>query len=413
MKMARLFQSAHYRRWAAANFLSGIGDWFNSVAVLSLLLEITGSAMAVGITLALRTLPYLLFGPVGGILADRFSRKTVMVICDLVRAVIALSFLWVGSAGDLWIAYAGTFALIAFSALYNPSRMAAIPQLVGREDVPLANALEQSVFGVVMAIGSMAGGIVTGWWGTDVAFVFNSLSFLASGLLIATIPLREQPRQESKTAGEPAGQSSYRALLPLFRQAPIVPLVLVFSLLWPIGGGIVNVLISVYAYQVFDAGKAGIGLLYFSIGVGFLLGGALASRFLQKPHRFAAISFTVEGAAHLLASFASSIVTAALFFSLSTVAGGVGNACLQTLLMQNVPSRFQGRVFALEHTLSSVVIGLSMLAGGWLLAFSPPRVLGFASGLLITLMSLAIGAAIWRRGDSLPPAETETIKNHA
>ncbi len=172
------------------------------------------------------------------------------------------------------------------------------------------------------------------------AFVVNAISFLASAWLILPMTLRTQTVKEKEATLDPAHKCSYRTLRSVFREAPIVPLILALSLLWPIGGGIVNVLISVYAYQVFDAGKEGIGLLYGAIGAGFLLGGVLASRFHQRAVFLASISIAAEGLAHVFASFAPAIAVVAVFFSLSTIAGGFGNACLATLLMQNVPARF-------------------------------------------------------------------------
>ncbi|SDT50749.1 Transmembrane secretion effector [Paenibacillaceae bacterium GAS479] len=81
-----------YRKLVTANFISGIGDWFSSVAILSLLLQITGTGLAVGITLAARTLPYLFMGPIGGILADKVNKKTILVVSDFARIFLAFSF---------------------------------------------------------------------------------------------------------------------------------------------------------------------------------------------------------------------------------------------------------------------------------------------------------------------------------
>lgn len=125
-----LRSETRYRRLLSASLISGIGDWFNSIALLSLLLHITGSGLAVGLTLAVRTLPYLVMGPIGGILADRFNRKTILLVSDFARAIIALSFLFIHQENEVWIAYVGTFALVVFAALFSPARNAVIPQLV-------------------------------------------------------------------------------------------------------------------------------------------------------------------------------------------------------------------------------------------------------------------------------------------
>ncbi|WP_312116195.1 MFS transporter [Brevibacillus reuszeri] len=404
-----LLRKPNLRRLLSANLLSGIGDWFNSVAVLSLLLEITGTAMAVGITLALRTLPHLLFGPIGGLVADRFNRKTVLIVCDLARALIALSFLLVAHEADLWIVYTGTFLLVAFSAMYNPSRLSLLPQIVSRDELAAANALDQSVFGIVMAIGSLVGGVFIALWGSEIAFLYNSLSFLASALLLVRLTVsKQQEQQESDSEGESLEKAAtYKDVLQFIQKTPIVYAILLLTTLWPIGGGIINVLISVYAYQVFDAGNMGIGLLYGAIGLGFIVGGLIAQRLQRYPYEVASVGLAIEGFAFLLTSFSPTIYVTALFYALSTIAGGMGNACLNTILMRHVTSRYHGRVFALEMTLSNVLIGLSMLTGGWVLTVAEPRIVGFVAGVFVTLSSILIGRFIWKT------AKGKQAKNHA
>ncbi|MFP3389235.1 MFS transporter [Brevibacillus sp. SIMBA_040] len=408
MKLYSVLQKPNVRRLLSANLLSGIGDWFNSVAVLSLLLEITGSAMAIGITLALRTLPHLIFGPFGGWLADRFNRKGVLIACDLARAVIALSFLFVSKEADLWIVYTGTFLLVAFSAMYNPSRLSILPQIVSRNELASANALDQSVFGIVMAIGSLVGGVFIALWGSDIAFLYNSLSFLASAILLVRLNVPKSQIQEdvqNQTASEQA--TTYKDVLHFIQKTPIVYSVLLLTTLWSIGGGIINVLISVYAYQVFDAGKMGIGLLYGAIGLGFIVGGMIAGRLQRYPYEVASVGLAVEGFAFLLTSFSPTIYVTALFYALSTIAGGMGNASLNTLLMRHIRPQYHGRVFALEMTLSNVLIGLSMLVGGWVLTIADPRLVGFIAGCFVTVFSIVVGRSIWKMG------KANQAKNHA
>jgi predicted MFS family arabinose efflux permease len=249
----------------------------------------------------------------------------------------------------------------------------------------------------------LVGGIFIALWGTNIAFMYNSLSFLLSGILILRLVVN---REETENRASTARSASYTEVLNFAARTPLVRSILLLTVLWPIGGGIINVLISVYAYQVFDAGQMGIGLLYGAIGIGFIAGGIAAERFAQKPYKVASASLSFEGVALLLTSFSPSIYAAAVFYALSTIAGGMGNASLRTLLMEHVHSDYQGRVFALEATVSNVLIGLSMLAGGWLLSFAEPRLVGFAAGACVTLFSVIFGWSLWR-------ASLATQKNHA
>lgn len=414
MSFLFIMKKPNLRRLLTANFLSGIGDWFNSVAVLALLLEITGTAIAVGITLALRTLPHLIFGPLGGLMADRFDRKKVMIACDLVRGFVALLFLFVSEMSDLWIVYVGTFLLVAFSSLYNPSRMSLLPKIVSPEELATANALDQSILGMVMAIGSLLGGIFIALWGSDIAFLFNALSFFASALFLARmkVPTSTDDSANNVSLRHSATISSYGEVIRAIRSTPIVYAILLLKAVLPIGGGIINVLISVYAYQVFSAGEWGIGLLYGAIGLGFIIGGLLAQRFQRYFYEVAASSFTLEGFALLLTSFSPSIYVTALFFMLSTVAGGMGNASLNTLIMRHVTPCYHGRVFALDATISNILIGLSMLLGGWILTMADPRIVGFVAGLFVISPSIVLGLVIWRTVRT-SGSEHLANKNHA
>jgi predicted MFS family arabinose efflux permease len=389
-----VLRNPNYRRFAVANLISGIGDWFHSVAVFALLWELTGSGMSIGITIAMRTFPYLLFGPLGGWLADRLNRKRIMIFCDGARAVLALLFLVASVQKEVWLVYVGTFSLVAFSALYNPARIAIIPQLVDKEQVASANAVDQSIAGSVIAAGSMIGGIFTALLGVEAAFWFNSLSYLFSGLLLLGMAVRPVSDVEQAEKGS---SSSYRELLPLFRRKPAIPLILSLALFWPIGGGVINVLLSVYALDVFHAGEAGVGMMYGAIGAGFLIGGFLVDTLKRWANLTAAFGLALEGMAHLFASLAPNLYTAALLLTFATMAAGVSEAELRTLMMRFVPSDLQGRVFALEGTMSSTVLGLSSLAAGGLLDSVPPRQLGFVSGLLIAVTSCAIGILLWRQ----------------
>lgn len=152
-------QEKYYRRLFLAGVVNGIGDRFSSVAVLALILELTGSGLAVGMTLAIRLLPYLIFAPIGGRLADRFSRKNILVTTDLVRIVFALSFLMVHGKEDLWIVYVSTFMLAAGEAIYSPTRKSTIPQLVNKENLIKVNSLEQVLVGIVLIVGPFLAGL--------------------------------------------------------------------------------------------------------------------------------------------------------------------------------------------------------------------------------------------------------------
>lgn len=397
-----------FARLLATNLITGIGSWFNIVAVLALLLQLTGSGLAVGAVLALRIFPRLLLGPVAGMLADRFSRKTILIATDLASGAFALSFLLVTTPDRVWIVYAGGLLLVLSGILNAPPRSAVIPALVLPENLLAANALNGAVEGSVMLAGAVLGGVASGAFGPQVAFVLNALSFLLSAALVASI------RIPHVAPGAKKARAALAELTSVLRAEPLLRTILLLAVLWPLGGGILNVLVSVYAVQVFHAGNAGVGLLYGAIGAGLLLGALLARQVAGHERMALVVAILVEGACQVLMSRAPQLGLAVLLLALGTTGAGIGNACDSYLLMRLTPQPVLGRMFATIGTLSSVTFGASLLAAGALLGAVPPRTLGLCGGVLIVAAG-ALGAVLVARSpvpalsSQLEPASEELV----
>ena len=390
-----------FARLLAANLITGVGSWFNTVAVLALLLQYTGSGLAVGAVLALRTFPRLIVGPVAGVLADRFSRKAILIATDLASAGFALSFLLVTTPDRVWIVYAGSLLLVLSGILNAPPRSAVIPALVLPENLLAANALNGAVEGSVMLAGAVLGGVASGAFGPRVAFVLNALSFLLSAALVASI------RIPGVAAGAKKARAALAELGSVLRAAPLLRAILLLAVLWPLGGGILTVLVSVYAVDVVHAGNVGVGLLYGAIGVGLLLGAWLSRRAAGHERAALVAAILVEGVCQVLMSRAPQIGLAALALVVGTTGAGIGNACDSYLLMRLTPPPVLGRMFATISTLSSVTFGASLLLAGVLLGAVPPRTLGLWGGVLIAATG-ALGALLVARSPlaAVPAAES-------
>src|SRR6188768_1225593 len=149
----------NFRNLLAGQFISELGNWFNFIAGLGLVRLVSdASATAAGLFFLARMLPFALASPFAGTFVDRFSRRDVMLATDLIRAVIALSFLLVTSADDLWIAYVATVLLHTSGAFFDGAKNAAAPNLTGKEGLLAGTALLFSTRFLLMAIGSALGG---------------------------------------------------------------------------------------------------------------------------------------------------------------------------------------------------------------------------------------------------------------
>jgi len=177
-----------FRTLYAANAVSQLGDWFNVVALFSLLLELTGKGEAVAYALLTRFVPMFLAGPAAGVLADRVSRRAIMVASDLARVGLVLCLLFIRQADQVWIAYAVVTAHSVVSAFFEPAQQAMLPNLVSEADYPLAATLENSLWAATLTIGSALGGLALALVGRDAAFVCDAASFLGSAALISRLP---------------------------------------------------------------------------------------------------------------------------------------------------------------------------------------------------------------------------------
>jgi MFS family permease len=181
----------NFRRLWFAQIVSEIGDWFYTLAIYSLLLELTGRAGSVALALVLQVLPQTFAGPLAGVLNDRVSRKKVMIAADLARMVIVLAMLLVRSRGTVWLVYPLLLCETVMAAFFEPARSSVIPNITRREDVIVANTLSSTTWSMNLVLGATLGGIVAALLGRNAVFALNAVSFLISALLIGGMRFEE------------------------------------------------------------------------------------------------------------------------------------------------------------------------------------------------------------------------------
>src|SRR4030095_12002289 len=130
-----------FRQLWLGQVVSQMGDWFNTIALYTIILQLTGSGRDVGLLLVARFLPSFLFGPISGVIADRFSRQRIMIVSDLLRGAGVLGFLFVRRPDQLWIIYVLTVFQLGLSTFFEPAKTAAIPSIVEDPELVAANAI--------------------------------------------------------------------------------------------------------------------------------------------------------------------------------------------------------------------------------------------------------------------------------
>jgi MFS family permease len=379
-----MFKTFHmeksYRKLFFAGVINGIGDRFSQVALLALILQMTGSGLSVGITMALRMIPFLFFSPLSSNLARKFGRKNIMIFTDLARAVLALSFLAVNNPADIWIVYAASFTLASGEAIYAPIRKSSIPAIVSSKSLKDINGWEQVLIGIVLIIGALSGGIVSYFLGAKAAFLLNIVSFLAAGWILSTLPSlcgKIKNQQISKLDSE-----KYSELLPIIAASSFLLMLMMFELIIPLINGIENVLLSVYAVETFEKADLGVGIFYSVLGLGLMISPLLTKMIKKRFLLFSFICIIGEGLFLTSISQTKAFWVAAVLFGVTAIFSGVGNALLDTVAMETIPSKWHGMYFGITSMLSNTFIGVSMFLTGMALEWFDPRLVGMIGGIM-------------------------------
>lgn len=396
-----------YRLLYAAQTLSLLGDWFNVIAVLLVLTQITGSsALSVSWVFILKLLPIFLMGPVAGVVVDRTSRKAILITTDLLRCATVLTILLVAVHPRAWIVYAATALQIALSAFFEPARTASIPNLVPREELAAANALGAVTWSAMFTLGAALGGVVTDRFGWEAAILVDAASYIASAFLISRVRLphrRRAPRgQEALTLVEATGARDVIEGAVYIRSRREVAALILVKPIWGTAAAITLILTVLGEREYAYAGSAalGISLLYTARAVGTGLGPVLARRLTSgRP----AAMWRILGWAYLWGAvwylgFAASrrAWLAALCVAIAHLGGSTLWVFSTVLLQQAVPDEYRGRVFAAELGLFTLVASISLFGYGWLLDGTPatPREV-----LVLMSLGLLLPAYAWIRAN--------------
>ena len=360
--------------------VSQAGDWLSRVAVLSLIASLGGVdalgpvGMLYGMELALRLLPTGFMAPLAGPVADRLSRRLVMVLADLARAVVVLCLLFVDEPGDLPLLYGLVALQTGLAVFFDAARSAALPSVVRREDLLDAHAISAATWSTMLAVGAFSGALVLAAVGTRGVFIADAITFVVSALLLIGLPLAAPAGNARLPWRRVLSGKDMAAALGHARELGIGR-VLAIKSLWGMAGGFL-VLLSVLGSERFGTPGAGveeagmaIGTLYAARGVGTGLGPLFARRFGGGTDRAlvraVAVGFWVAALGYGILPWATTMTAACLLVALAHTGGSAIWVSSTVLWQRHVSDAFRGRVHALEFlglTLSFSFWGLGL---GW------------------------------------------------
>ncbi|HYJ87290.1 MAG TPA: MFS transporter [Pyrinomonadaceae bacterium] len=364
-----------FRQLWLGQVVSQMGDWFNTIAIYTIILNLTGSGRYIGLLMVARFLPSFVFGSMSGVLADRFSRRSIMIVSDLLRAVVVLGFLFIRRADQLWLIYVLTVLQLALSTFFEPAKTAAIPSIVSDRELVAANAISSVTWSAMLTLGAAIGGLVTDWFGTDVAFVLDALTYLLSAVLIAgvRVPKRPSRTKHKLTVNRALGISETIEGIRYVKRRPRVLALLLVKPAWGLGGGILT-LLAVFGEKIFPFGKTaagGIGVLFAARGIGTAVGPILARRISgegnQRMHVSIGLAFLIGGVFYIAFGVATSFVVALIVLGIAHMGGSILWVFSTVLLQRGVEDNFRGRVFAAELALLTLTMAASNYVTGELL----------------------------------------------
>jgi predicted MFS family arabinose efflux permease len=401
-----LRNNRNFRRLWLAQIVSEIGDWFYTLSIYTLLLQLTGHASSVALALVLQVLPQTFIGPTAGVVNDRLRRKHVMIAADLVRVVVVLAMLLVRSKSTVWLVYPLLLAETLMAAFFEPARNAVIPNIAKEGEVLIANTLASATWSVNLLIGASVGGVVAAFFGRDAVFILNALSFMASAILIAGMRFAE-PHAEAGAPLRPRDLvdfspvlegvryvRNHRTLLPaVFAKAGelmIGPSWVIFTVM-----GAHEFAVHWHNADAARGGMLGMSILLGGRGMGALAGPLIAARWAGRSDRRLQLGI-LFGYLTIAVGYATlgscrTVWLASACAMLAHAGGSTVWVFSSTLLQLHTEDRFRGRVFSADLGFSMLTIATGAYLCGRLLDA------GFAAHTVATCTGLMmlVPAALW------------------
>ena len=403
---ASIRKHRNYRLFFTGQVISLVGTWMQNIALAWYVIELTHSAVAVGFLAFCRFAPFTVFGLVSGVAADRFDNRRLVMTTQTASMIVAvaLAILAFSGAEIVWLAYllaAAAGTALVFDA---PGRHALTFQMVGRDELPNAIALNASLFNASRVIGPAAAGVIIAVFGVGVCFGLNALSFFAVLTSLALMRTEELVPLD-RPDRHPSWLSSIREGLSYARHSPRVRLVLSMTTVVSTVGFNFHVLVPVLAAETLDAGPRTFGLLSAAFGAGALAGALLTASLGRASWK--ALMTGVGGFSLALLALAPLHTVIACMVLLFVI-----GACFtlwtsnsQSLLQLSAPDHLRGRVLSLYLFAFAGLAPLGGLFAGWLADVGGTSLAFFVAGATGLVMTLAAVRTVYgRRGVALTTA---------
>jgi MFS family permease len=359
----------NYRLFFSGQVVSVTGTWMQNIATAWLVLELTGSPVAVGVLALCQFLPFTVFSLFAGVLLDRLDARRTVITTQAVSMILAVALATLTFAGVVtaWQVYTLAALRGAVLVLDTPARQALTFTMVGRDELPNAVALNSSLFNAARVVGPAAGGLVVAAFGVAVCFAVNAASFFAvlAGLLL----MREEKLFPLDRGDERLGVvDGMREALAYLRRTPVAAVVLTTVLVVSMFSFNFNVLLPVLAKQTLGGNAEVFGIISASFGGGAVLGALTAASLGRASRKVLLVGTGGFGLAELLVALQTSVLAVALLLFATGLCFTLWTSNANSTLQLAAPDHLRGRVLGLYYFAFNGSMPFGGLLAGWLAA---------------------------------------------
>jgi len=378
------------------------------VAGITLVSDLSSSPLAMLIPALSIAAPQLVFGLLGGVIADRMDRKVVMVVADILRALIVLPILLITSLSQIWILYLAAAGLAFVGVSFYPARNASLPKIVPEESLVTANGLIQGSTIVALVVGPAIAGLAVEIW-LPSAILFDSATFLASAVAIAVMVIPRRESDASLVVGETDVWEDIKAGLSFIYHSSILRRVLMVTAVATLGVGAVILLAIPHLKTKLGAGGLEYGLAMSVLGLGSLLGGFLVTRISKRFSMSTLVGgmLVLAGAAIIAFAYAPSyvvvLISVVVIGMCLVMARGTLNAVTQTLAPDEIRGRVQSAVNLMVVASTAVSEGLSAVLGSVI----DVQTVFVAAGVVTAVTGFVAMVTLRKAGKAVRPAVGE------
>lgn len=381
MNYIRLLRSnPDFAKLWAAQVVSLLGDWFSTIVISAIIVAYTEGTnyqgLAVSGYLIARLIPPLLMRPWAGVLADRFDRKYLLIISDILRAIAVIGVLF-ATQGPEYLPLIYVFTIIQFliSSIFEPARNALMPSVLYRDELVTGNTLSSVTWSAMLAIGAIIGGIIAELFGTQIALFIDALTFLGSAAIVMSLTVPETPRSEIGEEERVILDKSKRTFLEGIRYLLKRPAIAA-TIFIKAGQSFTSVdtLLIIYGTRVFivgDQGTTSMAILWSAFGIGAIIGPIITNRFSDESvpnlRRLIIVGYGMIVVGWLFWGLAPSLELLAVAVVIRAMGSSVNWTYSSIIIQKSVPDEYLGRMFSLDFAGFELIMAISVFVTGLLI----------------------------------------------